>query len=342
MVGIFYFADKRKEINNMFVDELTIYAKAGRGGNGVVRWLRERHRPLGGPAGGNGGKGGDVYIRAVRDLALLSKYTGEKKFVAENGEPGHEKSRHGKDGKDYTLDIPIGSIVTDIGRELRYELRVEGQTEKILRGGSGGLGNEYFKSSTNTSPKESTSGKVGEEGTFLIELELLVDVGIIGLPNAGKSTLLNAMTNAHSRVDSYPFTTLEPHLGDLRGHIIADIPGLIEGASSGKGLGYKFLRHIKRTKMLLHCVSTEHDDVVQAYRTVRKEMKDYDTEIIKKSEIIVLTKTDLNDSVDENLAKLAKCGKVFPVSKDKPEGIKELADHLVRTLRGREDSATIE
>lgn len=326
----------------MFVDELSIYAKAGKGGNGVVRWLRERHRPHGGPAGGNGGKGGDVYIRAVRDLSLLSKYTGEKEFVAENGEHGHGKSRYGKDGDDLTIDVPVGSIVTDVDRNLRYELKVEGQAEKILSGGAGGLGNEYFKSSTNRSPVESTPGKKGEKGAFFIELELLVDVGLIGLPNAGKSTLLNAMTNARSRVDSYPFTTLEPHLGDLYGYLLADIPGLIEGASGGKGLGHKFLRHIRRTKMLLHCVSSEHGDILGAYKTVRNEMGKYDSEIIKKHEIIVLTKTDLSTAVEKDVALLRTQGEVFAVNHEDEESIKRLADHLVKTLREGEHSGTIE
>lgn len=277
----------------MFVDEMTISARAGHGGNGVVRWLREWGRPWGGPAGGDGGKGGDVYVRAVRDLGLLARYRGAKEFNAENGGVGESRSRHGKNGDDLIIEVPIGSIVTDTQRGDRYELREEGQTERILKGGMGGLGNEYFKSSTNRSPEESTKGKPGEEGVFDIELELVADAGFIGLPNAGKSSLLNALTEASSKVGAYPFTTLEPHLGTFYGFVLADIPGLIEGASEGKGLGHKFLRHVRRTRLLVHCVSAEHEDVVSAYRTVRAELAKFDEKALQKREIVLLTKNDI-------------------------------------------------
>lgn len=279
----------------MFVDELEIYAKAGDGGDGVVRWLRAKFISKGGPAGGNGGKGGDVYVRAVRDLSILSKYTGSKKFIAPNGENGKDKSKFGKASNDLYIDVPIGSIITDVDRERVYELFEEGKVEKILRGGNGGLGNEHFKSSTNRSPQEATFGKKGEDGMFKIELSLVVDVGLIGLPNAGKSTLLNAFTNASSPVGSYAFTTVEPHLGALFGYVLADIPGLIEGAAEGKGLGHKFLRHITRTKMLLHLVSLEHEDPVLEYKAIRNELGKFDTSLLKKEEWIIFTKKDLAD-----------------------------------------------
>ncbi len=268
----------------MFVDELKIYAKAGHGGDGVVRWRREKFKPEGGPSGGNGGKGGDVYIRAVRNLNQLAKYTGTKEFRAENAESGGNNSLYGKKGKDCFIDVPIGSSVTDQERGRVYELNTEGQIEKILHGGSGGLGNEYFKSSTNRSPDKSTKGKQGEGGTFLIEVTLAVDAGFIGLPNAGKSTLLNTLTNSKADIGAYPFTTLEPHIGDFFGHILADIPGLIEGASKGKGLGYKFLKHITRTNMLLHLISLEENDPISQYQLVRNEIINYEHQLEEKEE----------------------------------------------------------
>ena len=277
----------------MFVDELTIAAKAGDGGTGVVRWRRERYRPKGGPAGGNGGKGGDVYIRGVRDLSLLSRYTGSKEFRAQNGEDGRGNSQYGKGGDDLYIDVPVGATVTDIERRRVFTVDAEGETQRVLKGGQGGLGNEYFKSSTNRSPLNTTPGERGEEASFRIELKLLVDVGIIGLPNAGKSTLLNALTHARSKVGAYPFTTTEPHLGSLFGYILADIPGLIEGASKGKGLGHKFLRHIERTRMIFHCISLENE-VLGAYETVRKELEGYSTGLLEKKEWIILTKSDLS------------------------------------------------
>lgn len=316
----------------MFVDELTIDACAGNGGNGVVRWLRARHLPKGGPAGGNGGRGGDVYIRGVRDVGLLAKYTGEKVFTAQNGAPGEGRSKTGKDGEDCYIDLPIGSTITDRTKKGRvYTLTKEGEVHKILSGGGGGFGNEYFKSSTNRSPKEATPGKEGEKSTFHIELSLVVDVGFIGFPNAGKSTLLNALTNATAAVGAYPFTTLEPHLGDFYGFILADIPGLIEGASKGKGLGHKFLRHVQKTNMLLHLISLEHEDVLSAYTTIRKELAAFDTALTEKDEWVVLTKTDLASKENIEQAKTVFIEQripVFTVSVHEKGSIKVLQDAL--------------
>ena len=319
----------------MFVDELTIYAKAGDGGNGVVRWRHEKYRPLAGPAGGDGGNGGDVYLRAVKDLNRLSKYTGNNSFVAESGQPGSDRSRCGKNGSDLYIDVPVGSRVTDIERKRVIELTSAGDTEKILKSGSGGLGNEHFKSATNRSPEEFTEGRTGEEGNFLIEVSLMVDVGFIGSPNAGKSTLLNGLTNAHSRVGAYPFTTLEPHLGDLFGHVLADIPGLIAGAAGGKGLGHKFLRHVSRTKMLLHLVSLEQADPVSEYYTIREELSEYGEGLADKEEWIILTKKDLvnKEDVDSIVKALAKTEhRVFVISQDDEESYKKLQDSLVQHL----------
>ncbi len=320
----------------MFVDEIRIEAKAGNGGNGVVRWRSEKFKPMSGPAGGNGGRGGDVFVRAVRDLSLLSKYTGSKVFRAEDGQSGRSLSQHGKASEDLYIDVPVGSRVTDLDRERTFELTEEGQTERILKGGQGGLGNEHFKSSTNRSPEQSTQGRPGEEGKFLIELSLVVDAGLIGVPNAGKSTLINSLTNASSAIGAYPFTTLEPHLGDFYGYVLADIPGLIEGASKGKGLGHKFLKHVTRTKMLLHLVSLEESDPLNTYYTILKELSDYDKSLTEKEEWIVFTKKDLISSDKlEGILKAIDTNKkrVFVISNITGEGVKELRDALVLRLR---------
>jgi len=326
----------------MFVDEITIYAKAGDGGNGVVRWRQEKFMPMGGPAGGDGGRGGDVYVRGVKDLNRLSKYTGSKNFAAVRGTDGRDRSMHGHDGDDFYIDIPVGSTVTDIARNRVFEVTTAGEEVKILKGGGGGLGNEYFKSSTNQSPEESTDGKPGEDGEFLIEVALMVDVGFVGFPNAGKSTLLNMLTNAKSRIGAYPFTTLEPHLGDLYGYTLADIPGLISGASEGKGLGHKFLRHVARTKMILHLVSLENEDALESYYAIRKELESYQHGLVEKDEWIILTKKDLvlEEDIESRVANLAKTGnRVFVISETDPDSVKTLQDALVAHLRQAESEA---
>ncbi len=320
----------------MFVDELEIYAKAGDGGDGVVRWAHEKFRPKAGPSGGNGGNGGDVYVRAVRDLNILSKYTGSKKFIAKDGEEGRKDCQWGQGSDDLYIDVPIGSIITDKKRGLVYELFEDGATEKILKGGRGGLGNVHFKSSTNRTPVESTEGKKGEDAEFHIELSLVADVGLIGLPNAGKSTLLNTFTNASSKIGAYAFTTLQPHLGNLFGYVLADIPGIIEGAHEGKGLGHKFLRHVTRTKMLLHLVSLEHEDPISEYNKVRNELTKFDKSLQEKDEWIIFTKKDLVNQakIDEIYNTIDKSNKrVFVISENDPESIKSLQDALVQHLR---------
>ena len=276
------------------IDEIEFHAKVGDGGAGVVRWRHEKSKEYSGPGGGNGGPGGDVYVRAVRDINIMARHKTVKRFDAPRGLAGANFGRQGGAGEDLYIDLPIGSVVTNTESGRVVELTLDGQTSKILHGGHGGLGNEYFKASTNVRPEQSTPGVSGEEADFKVELNLIADAGLIGLPNAGKSSLLNALTHARAKVGSYAFTTLDPHLGVLPGgYIMADIPGLIEGASEGKGLGDKFLRHVKRTRMLIHLVSLENEDVAAAYRIVRGELEKYGNGLSEKQEAVILTKTDM-------------------------------------------------
>jgi len=330
-----------------FVDELNIHIKAGRGGDGVVRWLHEKGKEFSGPAGGNGGGGGSVFIVGVSDIGLLATYKGRKKFEAANGGSGESGSRHGANGDGLDLALPVGSIITNLFTEQKYQLRAVGERFEILKGGRGGLGNEHFKGSKNVTPEESTPGKEGEEADFYIELELVADVGIVGLPNAGKSSLLNAITNAEAKVGAYQFTTLEPNLGALYEVILADIPGLIEGAAEGKGLGTKFLRHIKRTAILLHCISLENEDPMAVYEVIRGELAKYGQNLVDKEEIVLLTKTDVVTGADkaEIEAKIAavakpfeKMGKqVLTVSAYDDEALKAFKDEIVKIVRTRKE-----
>ena len=325
------------------VDEIEFHAKAGDGGGGVVRWRHEKNKEYAGAGGGNGGKGGDVFVRAVRDFNILARHKSVKRFDAGTGEAGANFSRQGKTGKDCVIDLPIGSIVTNADSGRVVELTLDGQISKILHGGRGGLGNEHFKASTNIVPEQSTPGMNGEEADFRVELNLIADAGLVGLPNAGKSSLLNALTHARAKVASYAFTTLDPHLGVLPGgYILADIPGLIEGASEGKGLGHRFLRHVKRTKMLLHLISLENEDVAAAYKVIRGELEKYGNGLTDKKEIIILTKTDLVDSNTIEKAKKALMSMpknggrtsvgLFDVTVLDDDSIKKLAEELVKLL----------
>jgi GTP-binding protein len=343
-----------------FIDEIKIEASAGRGGDGVVRWRQEKFIPKGGPAGGDGGRGGDFYVLAVRDIHKLSKYKAKKSFSASRGEDGGNKSFHGANGEDFYLELPIGSIITNLETDESWQLIEEGQEFMILRGGYGGFGNEHFKSSTNTTPKESREGAEGEKGNFKIELELFADIGFIGLPNAGKTSLLNSLTNAEARVGDYAFTTLDPNLGEFYGYIIADIPGIIEGASEGKGLGVKFLRHIKRTKMLAHLISFENlakgsTGMVKVYKEIRKELEKYDKKLSaswrigednlsSKEEIIILTKSDVVEDgkiIEREVKKFEKLPastqggskNVFVITLFDDKMIKKFRDELIKILK---------
>ncbi len=325
-----------------FLDEITIQAKAGNGGDGVVRWRREKFIAKGGPNGGDAGRGGHVYIRAVRSFRVLDQYRSRKEFFAQDGAPGGSRSYTGADGERLTIDFPVGSVVTNVTTGQVWELNKEGQEFKILTGGNGGFGNEHFKSSTNQAPDKATKGWPGEAAELHVVISLIADVGLIGFPNAGKSSLLNILTNAQAKVGDYPFTTLDPNLGDLYGYIIADIPGLIEGASEGKGLGHKFLRHISKTKVLVHLVSFEQEDMMKAYETIRKELTKFEgkLDLDKKEEIILLTKSDIVDQVviDTTVKKFKKLSKpTFAVTLFDDESVKDFQDQLVKYLKKEDE-----
>lgn len=328
-----------------FVDEIKIYAEAGRGGDGVVRWRREKFIPKGGPSGGDGGRGGNFYVEAVRDVHILSKYKAQKEFKASRGEDGGNKSLHGKNGDDFVLKLPVGSIITNLDTEEQWGLENVGQKIMLLQGGHGGFGNEHYKSSVNTTPKKFKAGAEGEKAHFKIELELFGDIGLIGLPNAGKTSLLNSLTNAGAKVGDYAFTTLDPNLGNFYGFIIADLPGLIEGASSGKGLGIKFLKHIKRTKMLAHLISFENKNMLKSYKEIRKELAQYGQGLEEKKEVIILTKADLVDTktIEKKVKESSALGgsvsggkkisrQVFTLTLFDDKSIKKLKDALIKIL----------
>lgn len=320
------------------IDYVQIYIKAGKGGDGVVRWRQEKGKPLSGPGGGNGGPGGDVYAVAVPDIAYLEFYRHTKKFQAQNGESGANFGCQGGQGEDLVLQFPVGSILKNSETGEIFELEKVDQKVLLLKGGRGGLGNQHFKSSRNTTPKESTPGAIGEDATFDIELRLVADIGLVGLPSAGKSSILNVLTNAKSKVGAYHFTTLDPHLGAFYEFIIADIPGIIEGASEGKGLGIKFLKHISRTKVLAHVVSLESEDLLVDYQTIRGEIEKYGQGLPEKDELIIFSKSDMVTDAElkaklKSMAKITKGKTSFVVSVINDEQVKALSDGLVKYLR---------
>lgn len=293
----------------MLTDEVKIKIYAGRGGDGVVAFNKTKMSL--GPTGGTGGKGGDVYFQAVSNLSALNKYKNKPKHYAGNGKNGRSDNSDGHKGEDIILTVPIGSVLHNLTTGQDIDVLEVGKPILAATGGIGGRGNFCFRSPVNTTPQEREEGKKGEEFEFAIELRLIADIGLVGLPNIGKSSLLNELTKADVKVANYEFTTLEPNLGALDGIIIADIPGLIEGAASGKGLGIKFLKHIKRTKVLAHCISLESENPQKDYEIIRKELGDYDKELLAKKEIIIFTKSDLATQ-EEIQKKTADFSKINP------------------------------
>lgn len=330
----------------MFTDYVKIIAKAGNGGNGAISFRHEKYVAAGGPDGGDGGKGGDVYFIVDQDANTLIDFRYKKKFKAENGNNGEGARRFGKSGEDLYIKVPIGTIVKDAktGRVLA-DLSEKGQKALILRGGRGGKGNSNFATATRQAPRFAQDGEDGEEKELILELKLLADVGLIGFPNVGKSTLLSIVTDAKPKIADYHFTTLDPNLGVVKkeygdSFVIADIPGIIEGASEGVGLGIQFLRHIERTRLLLHVIDvsgSEGRDPVEDFYTINGELKKYSQKLSERKQIIVANKIDSmqDESLYNNLEKLAKEKglEIFKISAATNVGIKELMNHVSQVLK---------
>lgn len=324
-----------------FIDEAKFYVKAGDGGNGCVSFRREKYVPKGGPNGGDGGRGGNVIIVATNTLHSLIDFKYRSHFKAERGMHGQGKDMHGRKGKNCMMTVPVGSIIKDIDTgEVLADLQEDGETFIVAEGGSGGLGNSHFASGANRTPRVATKGKFGEEKWLRIELKLIADIGLAGLPNAGKSTLLSRLSAANPKVADYPFTTLEPQLGVLQFKydepcIIADIPGLVEGAHQGVGLGHKFLRHIERTRIILHVIDCSDDNIEENYKIIENELELYKEELLQRSKVLVLNKIDMVDpEMVQEFKETFKASNenVIAVSGETGENIEELKELLAEIL----------
>jgi GTPase len=324
-----------------FLDEAKVYIRSGDGGNGCVSFRREKFIEFGGPNGGDGGKGGDVIAEAVDGLNTLIDYRYQQHFYAKNGGGGMGKDRHGANGADALLRVPVGTqIYEENGETLLADLTDRGQRAVLARGGNGGFGNAHFKSSTNRAPRRANPGQAGEEHTIRLRLKLIADAGIVGLPNAGKSTFLAAVTAAKPKIADYPFTTLQPQLGvvdvDRREFVLADIPGLIEGAHEGVGLGDRFLGHVERCRVLLHLVDGTGGDAGAAYRTVRAELSAYGHGLADKPEIVALNKADAltQDQIKQQTARLKRVAGKAPlvISAVSGDGVVEVLRALTAVI----------
>ena len=321
-----------------FLDQVKIYIKAGNGGDGSPSFRREKFIEFGGPDGGDGGKGGSIILKSEQNLNTLIDFRYQQHHKAQRGENGSGQNRSGKSGKDLILKVPLGTqIFEEDNKTLLYDFTKIGEEFIAASGGKGGLGNTRFKSSTNRAPKKFTKGAIGEEFTIWLQLKTIADIGIIGLPNAGKSSLLAAITNATPKIANYEFTTLNPNLGvasyDNREITIADIPGLIEGAHEGTGLGTKFLKHIERCKSILHLIDITNENLNKSYNQVKNELKNYSSQLIKKKELIVLNKTDLmNEETTKKIVKEFSKNKnceVLTLSTIKKESISKIKAKLI-------------
>ncbi len=330
-----------------FLDRAKIYIKSGDGGNGCIGFRREKFIEFGGPNGGDGGKGGDVWIVCVANLNTLIDYRYQQHLKAKSGEGGMGQNRSGANGADCVVKVPPGTqVFAEDGETLLADLTTPGQRVLIAKGGNGGFGNAHFKSATNQAPYHANPGLPGEELTLWLQLKLIADAGLVGLPNAGKSTFLAAVSAAKPKIADYPFTTLHPNLGVVRAgdtdFVLADIPGLIEGAHEGAGLGDRFLGHVERCRVLLHLVDATEADVATAYKTVRRELKAYSSELAKKKEIVALSKADALDSdvLKEKFAELKKACRKTPLvlSAVSGKGLKEALYALTREITGADRS----
>jgi GTPase len=329
-----------------FLDQAKIYIRSGDGGNGCVAFRREKYIEFGGPFGGDGGKGGDVYVECVDNLNTLIDYRYQQHYKAKNGENGMGKNRTGAGGDDCTIKVPPGTeIYAEDGETILADLVHVGERVMLSKGGNGGFGNMRFKSSTNQAPYHANTGLPGTELTIFLRLKLIADAGLIGLPNAGKSTFLATVTEARPKIANYPFTTLHPNLGVVEAgdtsFVLADIPGLIEGANEGAGLGVRFLGHIERCRVLLHLVDATEEDVASAYRTVRRELKAYGAEIEKKKELVALSKSDAvtPEELREKIEILKKVARKTPfvLSAVSGAGMKEALYALTREITRQDD-----
>jgi GTP-binding protein len=334
-----------------FIDQAKIYVKAGDGGRGCVSFRREKYIPKGGPNGGDGGRGGHVIFKATRAINTLLDIRYQQQHLAERGQHGMGKNMHGKDGEDLIIPVPLGTLIKDLETdEILNDLTTEGQEFIALKGGRGGLGNTHFKSATRQAPRYAQPGEPGEEKNLILELKLLADVGLIGLPNAGKSTLISSLSAARPKVADYPFTTLVPVLGvvkheDFKSFVIADIPGLIEGAHKGAGLGFQFLRHVERTSILLHLVDISEmaeGDPVDNFEKINKELELYSPDLIKKPQAVAATKLDIKGD-GKRLDRLSQYCKdkdydFFPICAVTGKGIKKLLTYLGKTVEEHKKS----
>ena len=321
-----------------FLDQVKIYIKAGNGGDGSPSFRREKFIEFGGPDGGDGGKGGSVILRAEQNLNTLIDYRYQQHHKAQRGENGSGQNCTGKGGEDLILKVPLGTqVFEEDNKTLIYDFTKISEEFVAANGGKGGLGNTRFKSSTNRAPRKYTKGTVGEEFVIWLQLKTIADIGIIGLPNAGKSSLLAAVTNANPKIANYQFTTLNPNLGvatyDNKEITLADIPGLIEGAHEGMGLGTQFLKHIERCKSLLHLIDITNEDLIESYNKVKKELQNYSSELIKKKELVVLNKIDLIDEdvvkkKIEDFSKNRKC-EVLTLSTLKKNSVSKIKSKLI-------------
>ncbi len=321
----------------MLIDDITIRVAAGNGGDGTVSFNKNMMSL--GPSGAAGGHGGDVYVEGISDLGALTRLRHAKVFRAGNGGAGGRQFNDGSDGEDLIIPVPVGTVVHNLETKEDIEVTKIGEKIRIARGGRGGKGNFHFRSSTNTSPKQFQEGLPGEKFKIRLELKLIADVGFIGLPNAGKSSLLNELTRAKSKVANYAFTTLEPNLGVYYSLILADVPGIIEGAAEGRGLGLKFLRHVERTKTLFHLISAESEDPIRDYKIIRTELGQYNTELLDKKEYLFVSKSDMvpPGALKKILAALKKTNpSVIPISIHDIDSLKEVQ----KILNGIADQKT--